>query len=307
MTDLQIEAFLSICRHKSISKAAEALYISQSSLSTRLKTLEDSLGCALLLRAKGTREIALTAQGEAFYGLALQHQAILRKMENVRSSEPAETLRVSAIHSVSSYLLPSVFQRFVRDWPAVRLSIQDMEAEAACRSLIRGTTDLAFSTSKIQTERIVSTPFLEDPLVLLCTEDAVFSETADLSELSAADEIYIRLCADQEYWHESTFGTAALPKVRVEVMEQLRLFLTGPKDWAMVPQSVADHLTKQPGLKQCRPAFPVPSRSIFVLRSRDSADAPYVLRFLETAETVLREEKRPGLLLQSSSNKGANL
>ena len=297
MTDLQIEAFLSICRHKSISKAAEALYISQSSLSTRLKTLEDSLGCSLLLRGKGNREIALTAQGEAFYGLALQHQAILKKMESVRDSEPAETLRVSAIHSVSSYLLPSVFRRFMQEWPSVHLSIQDMEAEAACRSLIRGSTDLAFSTSKVQTERIVSTPFLADPLVLLCREDAVFPESVEREQLSAADEVYIRLCADQEYWHEHTFGTAVLPKVRVEVMEQLRLFLTGPKDWAMVPKSVADHLTKQPDLRQCRPAFPAPSRNIFVLRSRDSADAPNVLRFLETAGTVLREENTQGLLL----------
>lgn len=297
MTDLQIEAFLSICRHRSISKAAEALYISQSSLSTRLKTLEDSLGCSLLLRGKGNREIALTAQGEAFYGLALQHQAILKKMESIRDSEPAETLKVSAIHSVSSYLLPSVFRRFMQEWPSVHLSIQDMEAEAACRSLIRGSTDLAFSTSKVQTERIVSTPFLADPLVLLCREDAVFPESVELEQLSAADEVYIRLCADQEYWHESTFGTAVLPKVRVEVMEQLRLFLTGPKDWAMVPKSVAEHLTKQPGLRQCRPAFSVPNRSIFVLRSRDSADMPNVLRFLETARTVLREENTQGLLL----------
>lgn len=37
MTNLEIETFLTICWHKSISKAAEALYISQSSLSTRLK------------------------------------------------------------------------------------------------------------------------------------------------------------------------------------------------------------------------------------------------------------------------------
>ena len=40
MTNLEIETFLTICWHKSISKAAEALYISQSSLSTRLKKLE---------------------------------------------------------------------------------------------------------------------------------------------------------------------------------------------------------------------------------------------------------------------------
>ena len=63
MTRPEIEAFLSICQHKSISKAAEALYIGQSSLSTRLKTLEETLGTPLLLRGKGKREVTLTAQG----------------------------------------------------------------------------------------------------------------------------------------------------------------------------------------------------------------------------------------------------
>ena len=56
MTQPEIEAFLSICRNKSISKAAEELYISQSSLSLRLKTLEEALGTPLLLRGKGKRE-----------------------------------------------------------------------------------------------------------------------------------------------------------------------------------------------------------------------------------------------------------
>ncbi len=301
MTDLQIEAFLSICRHKNISKAAEELYISQSSLSTRLKTLEDSLGCALLLRSKGSREIALTAQGEAFYGLALQHQALLRKMETVRDREREEVLRVSAINSVSSYLLPPVFARFAKERPSIRLFIQDMEAEAACRSLLRGTTDLAFSTSKVQTERIVSTPFLADPLVVICPAEADLPDPVPFERLKAEREVYIRLSADQEYWHETSFGSTALPKARVEVADQLRLFLTDPGDWAIVPQTVADRLCAVPGLCQRRPAFSVPDRYLYVLRSRDSADAPRVLRFLETAAQVLREEKIRGLLLESTA------
>ena len=48
MTNLEIETFLTICWHKSISKVSEALYISQSSLSTRLKKLEQEIGCQLL-------------------------------------------------------------------------------------------------------------------------------------------------------------------------------------------------------------------------------------------------------------------
>ena len=52
MTILEIECFLSICEHKTISRAAEALYITQPSLSSRLKTLERELGGELFVRTR---------------------------------------------------------------------------------------------------------------------------------------------------------------------------------------------------------------------------------------------------------------
>jgi len=44
MTNSEIESFLAVCRYQTVSRAAEALYITQSSLSTRLKSLERELG-----------------------------------------------------------------------------------------------------------------------------------------------------------------------------------------------------------------------------------------------------------------------
>ena len=79
MTHAEMEAFLAICRHKNISKAADELYISQTSLSARLKALEEELGYTLLLRGKGKREVTLTSRGQTFHGLALQYQSILQK------------------------------------------------------------------------------------------------------------------------------------------------------------------------------------------------------------------------------------
>ena len=53
LTNLEIECFLAICEHKTISSAAESLYITQPSLSSRLKTLERELGGELFVRKKG--------------------------------------------------------------------------------------------------------------------------------------------------------------------------------------------------------------------------------------------------------------
>ena len=63
MTDLEIEVYLAICKYRTISKAAEKLFMSQSSISERLKSLEKKLGFTLLRRNRGNREITLTPEG----------------------------------------------------------------------------------------------------------------------------------------------------------------------------------------------------------------------------------------------------
>ena len=55
-----IETFLELVRTRNITKTAEHLYLSQSTISNRLKNLEDELGYQLIVRAKGHRAIQLT-------------------------------------------------------------------------------------------------------------------------------------------------------------------------------------------------------------------------------------------------------
>ena len=299
MTHSEIEAFFAICRHKSISKAAQELYITQSSLSTRLKTLEEALGCPLLLRAKGKREISLTAQGQAFYDLALQYRDVMHKMEAVGKGTVLESLRVSAIDSVGNYLLPPVMERFLRKYPHIRLSLQEMEAERTFLSIIRGKTDLAFSTAKVETDQIVATTFLADPFTLICAADAPYGDQVTLDELIPWNEVYIRWSADYEFWHRSTFGTEALSQIKLDIMGQIGLFVRQPGKWTIAPKSVADQLCTDPRLRQCAPAFAIPDRFLYILRHRDNAETANILAFLDTLQEVLEEQNTKGLLYKA--------
>ena len=83
MTSLEIEAFLTVQHTGSVTKAAQMLYISQSSLSTRLRTLERELGCFLFFRGKGAQAMVLTPEGERFLPLARQHKELEEKMRTI--------------------------------------------------------------------------------------------------------------------------------------------------------------------------------------------------------------------------------
>lgn len=298
MTSLEIEAFLTVQQTGSVTKAAERLYISQSSLSTRLRTLERELGCSLFTRGRGDRAMLLTPEGERFLPLAQQHKDLEEKMRTlVRDTVPRRVLRTASFTSIGSYLLPPVFQRFTQCYPDIRLEIMDIIAPASTNAIIRDELDIAFSTLSISTEHIASIPFLLEPMTFLCAANSSYPDTVSLQALSTANEVYSHWCADVQQWHQATFGADAEPKVRLELMSQIRLFTAQPDAWAIVPCSVAKDLLNAPDLRQCKMDFSVPERCSYILCNRKTRDSEPVIRFLECLRSVLRESKTPGLLL----------
>ena len=288
MTAIDIEAFLAVCRHKNISKAADALHITQATLSIRLKALEEELGYPLILRGKGKRTLSLTAQGQVFYQLALQHQEILQKMRSVDQNSSHQSLRLSTIDSVGNYLLPPILERFMEDYPQFSLSVYNLEAEAASLSILHGKTDMALSTAKMETDQIVATPFLQDPFTVLCAVDAPYPDKVTQGDLPLWHEIYIRWSAEYEFWHKSNFDNHP-HQFHLELMGQLELFLSRPNKWALVPQSVAHYFRDSPKLRECIPSFSIPDRSIYILRHKDNADTMGIQCFIDTLRTVLQE------------------
>lgn len=70
MTNLDIETFWAVVQHGTMTAAAEALYITQPTLSMRIRALEERVGTPLFVRSKGQRHITLTAAGQKFLTLA---------------------------------------------------------------------------------------------------------------------------------------------------------------------------------------------------------------------------------------------
>ena len=298
MTSLEIEAFLTVQQTGSVTKAAEQLYISQSSLSTRLRTLERELGCSLFIRGRGDRAMLLTSEGERFLPLAQQHKDLEEKMRTLaRDAMPRRVLRTASFSSIGNCLLPPVFQRFAQRYPDIRLEITDIIAPAATNAIIRDELDIAFSTLSISTEHITSIPFLLEPMTFLCAANSNYPDTVALQDLSTANEVYSHWCADVQQWHQATFGADAEPKVRLELMSQIRLFTAQPDAWAIVPYSVAEDLRSAPDLRRCEMDFSVPERCSYILCNRKTSESEPVIRFLECLRSVLRENNMPGLLL----------
>jgi len=297
MTDLEIEVFLAICKYRSFSKAADAMFMGQSSISERLKALENKLGFALFQRNKGNRVITLTPEGRTFYELALQRRELTRRMYAIGESPQTIKLRIGCLSSIGNFLMPSVYHRFLQRYPQSELEFYPMNGVTAHTKIAARMIDLAFSTWGDQSEQITATPFISEPLVFICSADSDYPDVVERNMLSPKDEIYRRWSYDYERWHQSFFGADSSPMVWADFLDRFwPYFESRPNTWSIVPRSVASSLCGSSNIRQCQTAFYKPDRMIFTHTLYDTAGDDHILLFLQCFREILQEQGT-GLLL----------
>lgn len=284
MTQTGIACFLAICRYKTITRAAEMLYITQSSLSMRLKNLETELGGTLFYRRKGSREMILTAAGKEFYELAVQYTALEEEMKRVCKKQP-KAFRIAFFNSLGTYLLPQVFELFLQAHPQLHLELQDMDLGAAEKSLQNGATDLCFTAGKTTDEHLLQKPVFREPMVLLCGKAMNLKAPVTADQLPANREICVDWCSSFSHWHKEVFPRAN-PQITISIMTHLQQFLDSGTSWSIVPVSVAEGLLKTGNLQIVETAFPLPFREISILTSPE-LPTPTVDSFCDCLREIL--------------------
>lgn len=121
----QLEAFLEAASRGSFRRAADALYLSQPSVSARVQTLEDEVGVALFHRT--ARGVRLTEMGQVFLPFAQRSMETLRRgrevLESVRQAS-AGILNMATARVIGTYVLPETLQKFQRLYPETNLHIK---------------------------------------------------------------------------------------------------------------------------------------------------------------------------------------
>ena len=121
----QLEAFLEAANRGSFRRAADALYLSQPSVSARVQTLESEVGVALFHRT--ARGVRLTDMGRTFLPFAQRSLETLRRgrevLESVRQTS-AGILNMATARVIGTYVLPETLQKFQQLYPDANLHIK---------------------------------------------------------------------------------------------------------------------------------------------------------------------------------------
>src|SRR5437868_13934424 len=138
----QLQYLVALRQHGHFGKAAEACFVTQSTMSAGLRDLEASQGVVLVERTR--RIVRFTALGERIADKAVRR---LREAEELAEMARAEgkplhgELRMGVIPTIAPFLLPAMLPRLRREWPSLRLYLREETSQAACEALHRGQLD----------------------------------------------------------------------------------------------------------------------------------------------------------------------
>jgi LysR family transcriptional regulator, low CO2-responsive transcriptional regulator len=184
----QMRAFVATVKLGTLSRAAEALYLSQPSISLQLQALERELGVALLHRSR--RRINLTDAGEALYELA---RPLVEGWENLDRDFQSKIkglqsgrLTVAAGSSTIQYLLPELVRRYRERFPAIQLQLANVTGKDGMALLRADEADFAVGSMLDVPNDIAWAPVYHyDPMLITPLDHPLASkDTVSLEDLS---------------------------------------------------------------------------------------------------------------------------
>jgi LysR family hydrogen peroxide-inducible transcriptional activator len=161
----QLQYLIALREHGHFGKAAEACYVTQSTLSAGLRELETLLGVILVERTR--RVVRFTALGEKIADKAVR---VLREAEELSAVAQAEgqplhgELRLGVIPTIAPFLLPAMLPRLRREWPSLKLYLREETSQAACEALHRGQLDCVLLALPFASGEVDSAMLFDDPL-----------------------------------------------------------------------------------------------------------------------------------------------
>lgn len=168
----QISAFVNVVKYKSFSRAADAAFLTQPTISAHVISLEKELGVILINRNRG--EAILTEEGKKLYSYAVDlintRDEALREVKREVREDVAGVLSMQVSSVIGESWLPGHLIDFREEHPFVRFFIDQSDSDIVENNLLAGQGDLGFLGKK-PNAALGSEKVLTDPLVLICPKN----------------------------------------------------------------------------------------------------------------------------------------
>lgn len=211
----QLQYLVALRTHGHFGRAADACFVTQSTLSAGLKELESLVGVTLVERTK--RVVRFTPLG---LRVADKAQRVLREAEELADMVRAAgkplsgELRMGVIPTIAPFLLPALLPRFRAQWPDLKLYLREETSGAACDSLQRGQLDCVLLALPYRCGEVDSEILFDDRLLVAFPPgDEPSGRTVTAASV---DEESLLLLEDGHCLKDHALAACSRPELRAE-------------------------------------------------------------------------------------------
>ncbi|OAB32566.1 transcriptional regulator [Paenibacillus macquariensis subsp. defensor] len=176
-----LKTFQLIVKYGSFNRAAEEMNYAQSTVTMQIQKLEFDLGIKLIERGK---KITLTEAGRMFHEQSIQ---IVKNMEQLQTNMTdlqlgeAGNIRIGVTEPTASYRLPSILEKFITQFPKIRVSVEFANTPVLSERLLKGEIDFALCSVPDLGSELYFEPLFREAFVLLMPEDHPLTEKSDIT------------------------------------------------------------------------------------------------------------------------------
>jgi DNA-binding transcriptional LysR family regulator len=219
----QLWVFYHVAMHKSFSQAADALCLTQPSVSSQVKLLEDAYGLKLFERFG--RSIKLTSTGDILYSyagrifdLTKEADSVIAEIKGMKSG----SIKISASHTLGAYYLPAIIDLFRKKYPWVEIQMDVGYTQNVAESILTFKSDLGLIGCSVSHPNIVATPLWKEELVLIVPPNHRFARCRTISVSQLQDEPFImseKGSGVRDITEEILSGKGPSPRIVMELGE----------------------------------------------------------------------------------------
>ena len=296
-----VEAFYWVVQLKSVSRAAEKLFITQSAMSSRIAALEDELGVLLLDRRD--KQFRLTVAGMRFFSHSQRLLALQREIRGEMGAGARKvSLRIGVIESVLHSWLLEWVQHTRKADPDFELELSVETTPVLVDQVKRGALDLAFAALPSSGESLRSRELPAMEMVFVGHNDIHRKRRYTLAELAAYDMLTFQRGSQPHVALIDLFRELGVEPPRIHTISSISAMVQlveGGFGVATLPLAAVQRLSDRLPLKPLRCETPLPPLPVHASYREDptsvvaSGVVDAILDFIGAPRTVRKVTRKP--------------
>ena len=246
MTLQDLRYVVTLAETRNFARAAEACHVSQPTLSTQIKKLEEELGLALFERTN--KRVMPTSAGVELIAQArivLEEAEKLRQMAHQALDPMAGPLRLGVIPTLGPYLLPHLVPQLRTDYPDLSLYLREDLTANLIERLRTGLLDAILLALPIQTDGLELIELFREPFVMALPKDSPLAGKSEVVETDLVG-VPLLLLEDGHCLRDQALAVCGLPQprgaedFRASSLETLRQMVAAGVGCTLLPALAAN-------------------------------------------------------------------